>query len=224
MKSHRSKQSLAVLILLLLTACATVPPTTPSPLPTLAPFTHTWRPGDITSGDQLGLGPELAQICKDCLRTYFPADLDYAAGLKELRNSTYPDGLIPWFKYPPQGNYAFVNAEHTEFVEGFTVALKDAERQSAFDDLFVARFFPLMHQTLLEWSPESLELKDVTVGDKSSGIVAQPTVSGFAWRLEAVSFRVGDLGAFVFSLYPAGADAPNDIAKIAQLYADSLKQ
>jgi hypothetical protein len=224
MTSRRSPHFLGVLVLVLLTACSVMAPATPTPLPTLALFTHTWRPGDIASSDQLGPGPELAQICRDCLRTYFPADLDYAAGLKELRNSTYPDGLIPWFKYPPQGNYAFVNAEHTEFVEGFTVALKDDERQAEFDDLFVSQFLGRMQETLASLAPDTSAIAAVAVGDKSVGVTSDPTANGTAWRLNVVSFREGAVGAFVFCLHPAAGPPPNDVVKMAELYAASLTQ
>jgi len=226
MNSHRSKQSLAVLIVLLLTACATVPRTAVAPTTIPTPFPFPTRSALAFSyGTELGLGYEFQKIWRGYdLTARFPAALVYAAGIKEFRDSTYPDALIPWFRFPAKNNFAFGTSDNTQFVEGSSVLLKDAESQETFDDLFIAQLLPLEQKSVSEWTSDVAPIQDVAVGDKSSGIVAQPTVDGFAWRLEAVSFRLGDIGAFVFTLYPAAATAPADVVKLAQVYADSLKQ
>ncbi|MFH1184922.1 MAG: hypothetical protein V1755_07770 [Chloroflexota bacterium] len=208
--------SVAFLTVALLTSCA---PSTSAPLPTPTPL-----PGEINNPAVLGLGAEFVPICRQCLNKVFPSDLAYAAGMKELRNSQYPDGLIPWFRFQIKKFFAFANGDNTRFVEGNTVFLTDPKDQAVFDDLFIAKFYANWNQSVQQWTPDAAEIKDVTVGDKSVGATAELTVDGFAWRLSAVSFRAGDVGAFVFTLYPAAADAPGDIVKIARMYADSIKQ
>ena len=198
----------------------------PEQLPTLPPFSSTSAqlPGAVSSGDELGLGPTFLSICRCDLAKKLPAGLEYAAGVKELRDATYPTALIPWFRFPVNGNFAFVNGDNTQFVAGGSVVLKDRERQTQFDAVFVKEFPANWKLSLPELTPDAAQIEDVSVGDTSVGVTANPTIDGSAWRLNAVSFRDGDAGGFVFTVYPATAEGPGDIVKIAQLYAESIKQ
>ena len=193
----------------------------PTQLPTLPPFSSTSAqlPGAISGGDELGLGSEFRWICRCDLAKNFPSELEYAAGIKELRTTAHPAGLIPWFRFPGNGNFAFVNLDNTQFVHGASVVLKDLERQDQFDAVFVEEFLAAWKLGMLELAPDAVEIGDVSVGDKSVGVTATPMIDGSSWRLNAVSFRKGGVGAFVFELYPAQADGPGDIVKIAQTYA-----
>ena len=218
---------------LLLAACGAVPPAAAPPTSAPAsPPTATPRPGEVNNGQVLGLGPEFAFICRKCVNEHFPAaGLEYAAGLQELKNEAYPKGIIPWFHFQTQGFFGFGNGgtqqpadpANPQMVYGSSVVLSGAEDRSTFDALYITDFATKIGSSMPEGSPGASEIKDVAVGDMSAGATAEATVNGSSWRLNAVSFRQGDVGAFVFTLYPAAANAPADIVKVAQLYAESLK-
>jgi hypothetical protein len=217
-----------VLLCLALAGCAGAPEepaaVVPTQLPTLPPFSSTSAqlPGAVSSGEELGLGPEFIWICRCDLAKNFPPDLEYAAGIKELRTAEHPAGLIPWFRFPGNGSFTFASVDNTQFVHGASVVLKDLERQDQFDAVFVADFPAAWKLGMLELTPDVVEIMDVSVGDASVGVTANPMIDGFAWRLTAVSFRIGGVGAFVFTLHPSEVDGPGDIVEIAQMYADSM--
>jgi hypothetical protein len=203
------------------TLTATAAPTS-SPTPTLAP-TPTSAPGEISSATQLGLAADFVPISSDDLTLKYPPKLVFAGGIKEQKDQIYPLGLIPWFQFPLKARFGFTNNDNTQFVYGYTVVLATSKDQASFDALFVSEFFAKMRISVLQWTPNAAKIKNVAVGDKSVGVTSSPNVDGSAWNLNVVSFRLGDTGAFVFTLYPASASAPIDIVKLAQVYAGALK-
>jgi hypothetical protein len=212
-------------------AAPTEAPTSPPPpaaaatstvAPTAVP-TPTSAPGEISSADQLGLPAGFVPISSDDLALKYPAKLVYSGGIKVEKDQFFPQGLIPWSQFPKQAGFAFTNSDNTQFVHGFTVALAGPKDQSSFDALFVSEFFAKMRLSVLRWTPNAAKIKGVAVGDKSVGVTSSPKIDGAAWTLNVVSFRVGDTGAFVFTLYPAAATAPIDIVKLAEMYASTLK-
>jgi len=235
MQRRSADQVLAAVCGLLLTACGTLKGALQLGHPLQASVSElrtSTPPGQaVSNGEELGLGPEFTPVCRNCLGNFVPFDLYDAGGLKELRHSPYESGLIPWFRFPVKCFFAFTNAapplylkdNHLQLVYGFSVALDRPEDQTSFDDLFISEFPALEQQTLMEWTSDASPIQGVAVGDRSAGVAAKPVVNGFAWSLNAVSFRVGDIGGFVFALHPAAMGASNDIAQIAQLYADHLK-
>ncbi len=199
-----------------------VPTATVAPSPTVAP-TPTSAPGTFSSAAELGLPPEFASIPKDDLAAKVPPKLLAAAGLKEDEaDPYYAVDQVHWFQFPVKASFGFVNGDNTQFVYGYTVALTDPKDQSGFDSAFVAEFFAKMRLSVLPWTPNAAKIKDLSIGDKSSGVTAQPKIDGFVWSLNAISFRVGDTGAVVFTLYPGSASAPIDIVKLAQAYQENL--
>jgi len=224
-----------------LAGCSSVPTTTamvPTEAPTSAPSPTevptatvaptavqlpTSAPGVISSPDQLGLAADFVPISFDDLALKYPPKLLFAGGIKEEKDQFYPLGLIPWFQFPLKARFAFTNSDNTQFVHGFTVALANPKDQSSFDALFVSEFFAKMRLSVLRWTPNAAKIKGVAVGDKSVGVTSSPKIDNTAWTLNVVSFRVGDTGAFVFTLYPASATTPIDIVKLAETYAGTLK-
>lgn len=205
-------------------APTTLPPTeAPTATATSEP-TPTSAPGEIGSGNQIGLGADFVAVPKDDLAGKMPPELLIAGGLKEWPKSYPYYSVTPhWLEFPAKASFAFANADSTEFVYGYTVALPDAKDQTRFDSSFVDEFYAKERLEVLIYTQDSARIKDLAVGDKSSGMTAKPVVHGFAWRFNMISFRVGSTGAFVFTLYPASADAPIDIVKLAQTYASTLK-
>ena len=219
------------------TAAPPTVPATSAPQPTVAPTatvaptiapTPTSAPGVISSGDQLGLAAEFVPISKDDLAQKIPPELAPAAGISEPSkqssiSQTCPGCVIHWFQFPVKASFAFVNADATKFVYGYTEDLSGPKDQSTFDTFFVDNFFANMRLNVLQYTQDAKKIKDLSVGDKSSGVTARPAPHGVAWQLNVVSFRVGSTGAFVFTLYPGAADPPIDIVKLAQAYAATLK-
>jgi hypothetical protein len=235
MKRRRSDRVLAAVFGLLLTACGSVQGALEIGHPTQSPIselrTSTPPGAAVSSGEELGLAPTFTPVCRNCLGYFVPPDLYDAMGLKELRSSPYVSGLIPWFRFPVKCFFAFTNAvpplylkdNNLQLVYGFSVALDGPQDEKSFDELFIAEFPALEQQTLTAWSSDATPIQGLAVGDSSVGVAARPTVNGYVWALNAVSFRVGQSGGFVFTLYPARARAPEDILRIARLYARHLK-
>jgi hypothetical protein len=201
-----------------------------TPIPELRMSTPPGQP--IRTGGELGLGKGFMPVCRDCLGYFVPPDLYSAAGLKELRKSPYVSGLIPWFRFPMKCFFAFTNAvpplylkdQDLQVIYGFSVALHSPEDQKDFDDVFITEFPALERQSLLSWTSSATVISGVTVGDQSVRVAANASLNGYEWRLQAISFRQGDVGGFVFTLSPAAAKAPQDILQIAQLYAKHLRE
>ena len=232
---------ITVVLCFAVSSCATaasspspMPPTeapTALPQPTEAPTatatsvpTPTSAPGEISNGDQVGLGPEFVTVSKDELASKFPPKLLIAGGLMEApKSDPFYSVTMHWLEFPAKASFSFVNADNTEFVYGYTVTLAEAKDQTKFDSSYVDEFYAKERLGVLPYTQDAAKIKDVAVGDKSAGVTASPKVEGFAWHLNVISFRVGDTGAFVFTLYPADKDSPVDIVKLAQSYAATLK-
>jgi hypothetical protein len=178
----------------------------------------------ISSPDEVGLPAGFAAVPKDELAAKVPPELLTAAGFKEDKTDPYfSTDQLAWFQFPVKASFGFANADGTQFVYGYTVDLSGPKDAVTFDardgeELVIKTQVALFHAT-----KDVKRIKDVAVGDKAFGVTAKPIVKHFAWVLNVVPFRLGTTGAFVFTLYPASAEPPIDIVKLARAYADTLK-
>ena len=176
-------------------------------------------PGEIATGDQLGLGAEFVALSKDDLSQKVPALLLPAAGFEENPDNPFQ---VKWSQYPVKASFAFANSDNTKFVYGYIVDLPELKDQSAFDASFIGEFFAKMRLTT--YPPDVSKIKDITVGEKSVGVTAKYKIENTIWRLNVVVFRIGSVGAFTFTLFVEDAGSPVEIGKLAQLYADKITQ
>ncbi len=206
-------------------AATAIPPPTAIPTETTVPPavpTLTPRPGEFDNASQLGLSSDFVKVPKDDIAQKLPPALLMAFGFKEDHTDPYFDtDQVAWFQYPVKSSFGFANGDNTKFVYGYTVNLFNPSDQTAFDVRDGEELMIKMHIALLQYTQDGKKIKDLNVGDKSTGITATLSPHGVHWAFNLVTFRVGGTGAFVFTLYQG--DAPIDIVKLAQLYADTLK-
>jgi hypothetical protein len=198
----------------------TSPPTAEATaVPTMAPTSiPTPAPGTMDPV-KLGLSSDFVAIPMTDLGKKIPAKFQTIAGFAEDSKNTFQ---VKWTQFPLENSFAFTNSDSTSSLYGFTVSLPETKDQNLFDSTLMGSFYAEMRLTT--YPPDVSKIKDVTVGDKSVAVTAKYKIDNAMWHLNVVVFRINKVGAFVFTLYNETAGSPIDIGKLAQAYADGIKQ
>jgi multiple sugar transport system substrate-binding protein len=106
---------------------------------------------------------------------------------------------------PIETAFGFSDDERFELVVGFTVILADRMQQIELDEgmaMYVRLFLVVIASGMgVEDLPTPKDLPDLQFGDASAGKAAEvPDEEGDVLRLEAVMFRRGEVGAFIFAM------------------------
>jgi multiple sugar transport system substrate-binding protein len=124
-----------------------------------------------------------------------PDDFDFGPGDPSMVDSV-----------PIETAFAFSDDERFEFIAGFTVILPSRTQQIEFDEDMATNVGLFLMGAAGGMGVE--DLPDLQIGDASAGMaIEMPGEGGEVLRLEAVLFRRGGVGAFLFAMRMAG-DAP----------------
>lgn len=212
-------------------AAETAAAASPTPLPTSTP-TPTFTPTPTPTLTPTPLPDPDPKAMLKWREVGFPDGIiAIPPGVRGVEEGAYAfsliinDGSIK--EYYISGSFAFNDDldDPSQLIYGYTVLLPSSKDREAFDD------FNLNYMDLTLSSAVGVSISSVSdlsgsesIGDLSVGVTTQYDRQGELWQFSIVSFRVDDIGAWVFIRNDASISSPVNAVKVASVYADSIQR
>jgi len=135
------------------------------------------------------------------------------------------DGSL--LEYTISGSFAFNDDfdDPSQMIYGYSVLLPTAKDRNTFDTLDADTLRAVMSNGFgVSFDSVSVIVGAGNIGDHSAGVTTEYNRQGELWQVGFVSFRVDDIGAWVFIRNEAGVPSPVSIAQVARIYADSIQR
>ena len=153
---------------------------------------------------------------------------DFPSGFEEIPPATFgfTKEDLSQEGFTVESLFAFLEAEHFEFVVGFTTLLPTGLEQAGFDVALRQPDF-LLESLIVGMGPvDILEQKELPglddIGDASVGLTVVIDVEGFPMRVDVVAFRRDIAGAFVIIMYLDGEVPIVPIGDVARKFDERV--
>jgi len=130
-------------------------------------------------------------------------------------------------EYYISGSFAFRDDlnDPSQMIYGYSVLLPSSSGKKAFDELILHGLNSLISNGFgIPLNSVSSILTARDIADASAGVTAPYDRNGEAWEVSMISFRLDDIGAWLFIRNQESLPSSATLLKVARVYADSIQR